>query len=68
MIDYSLAAALHGRSADIELASGSLDEQIRDIVEPGGSKYEAWKNGDRRLEEERQELYRRKFPGQIILE
>jgi hypothetical protein len=69
---YRLSAMIsgYGKPAAIATPSApakSIDEQIREF-DVGGSKYERWANGDRRLDAERQELYRRKFPGQIILE
>jgi hypothetical protein len=66
MIDYYLAAVLHGRSA--ELASKeSIDASLREF-QSGGSKYDKWMQGDPELNEERLSLYKRKYPGTYEVE
>jgi hypothetical protein len=65
MHNYRLSAALHGRSADVALASEeSVDDALKEF-DVGGNKRDAWLNGDGRLNEERQELYRRNFPVKL---
>jgi hypothetical protein len=64
-----LAAIYHGNGLPQDSTGPSttdIDNALKDF-EPGGKHFDAWLGGDRKLNEQRIELYRRRHPGKITI-
>jgi hypothetical protein len=67
-LGYRIACMLNGaRPGKVDVPNTQQLDAALAAFKPGGSKYEQWLGGDTKLNQQRIELYRRRYPGKATI-